>query len=164
MFYRVTKLKEHKQIKDKILDLIDKSPGGSSGNITRTDWYEGKGEDKLYFKFLLPIITPYIEEVVTEIGHKQCRIETYWYQQYQHNSEHPWHTHPLCGWSNVYYLEFPDDAPPIEIKIPFSNEIITPKLEEGDVLTLPSNFFHRSPPNLSMKRKTVVTYDLTNLK
>jgi hypothetical protein len=164
MFYRVTKLKEHKQIKDKVVDLIDKSPGGSSGNITRTDWYEGKGEEKLYFKFLLPVLTPYIEKVVTEIGHKQCRIETYWYQQYQHNSEHPWHTHPLCGWSNVYYLEFPDDAPPIEIKIPFSNEIITPKLEEGDVLTLPSNFFHRSPPNLSMKRKTVVTYDLTNLK
>ena len=164
MFYKITEIKEHFQIKDKVLDLISKSPGDVSGNISRTDWQAGKGDDKLYFRFLLPILAPYIEEVVREIGHKECHLETYWFQQYEHNSEHPWHTHPLCGWSNVYYLEFPEDGPPIEIKMPFSNKIVTPKLKEGDLLTFPSNFFHRSPVNHSMKRKTVVTYDLTNLK
>jgi hypothetical protein len=164
MFYKVTKLKEHYQVKDKVLELIAKSPGEKTGEITRTDWHAGKGEDKLYFKFLLPILAPYIESVVREIGHKECRLETYWYQQYENNSEHPWHTHPLCGWSNVYYVEFPEDGPPIEIKMPFSDKIIIPKLKEGDLLTFPSNFFHRSPINNSMKRKTVVTYDLTNLK
>ena len=164
MFYKINKFKEHNLVKDKVLDLIKNSVGESSGDITRTDWYIGKGIQKEYFRFLLPYIGQYIEDVVRELGHKECQIETYWFQQYEHNSEHPWHTHPLCGWSNVYYVEFPEDGPPIEIKMPFSEEIIIPKLEEGDILTFPSNFFHRSPINNSMKRKTVVTYDLTNLK
>jgi len=164
MIYKVRKIKEHNQIKNTMLDLIAKSPAEKSGDITRTDWYAGKGVQKEYFKFFFPVLAPYLEDIVRDLGHKECNLETYWFQQYEHDSEHPWHTHPLCGWSNVYYLEFPSDGPPIEIKMPFTGEIIIPELEEGDLLTFPSNFFHRSPVNLSMKRKTVVTFDLTNLK
>jgi hypothetical protein len=164
MFYKITKFKEHDQVKDKVLELIAKSPSEKTGDITRTDWHAGKGHEKEYFRFLYPFLDKYILQTLREIGHTECHIQTYWFQQYEHNSEHPWHTHPLCGWSNVYYVEFPKDGPPIEIKMPFSEKIIIPKIEEGDILTFPSNFFHRSPINNSMKRKTVVTYDLTNLK
>lgn len=164
MFYKIRKIKEHKELKDKVLQLISESPGSASGDITRTDWMDGRQQHKKYFEFLGPYIGPYLEEILKDLGHKECRLETFWFQQYEYLSQHPWHTHPLCGWSNVYYVEFPKDGPPIEIKMPFSDEIVTPNVKEGDLLTFPSNFFHRSPLNKSNLRKTVVTFDLTNLK
>jgi len=164
MVYKIRKLKEHSDIKQKVLGLIADSPGAKTGEITRTDWYTGKGKTKEYFKFLLPILSPYIEKIIGDLGHREGYIETYWFQQYETNSEHPWHTHPICAWSNVYYLEFPKDGPKLEIKMPFSNEIIIPDVEEGDLITFPSNFYHRSPVNKSSNRKTIVAFDMANLK
>ena len=157
-FYIKTKFKYHKKLKNKFLELINNSPSESYGNITRTDW--NLNESKNYRN----LFNLYFNEIIEKIGKKikasEPEINSLWFQQYYTNDLHEWHDHPNTSYSNVYFLELPDE----EYKTQFFN-ILTNKpfkdfdIQEGDIITFPGTLPHRSKKNLSKKRKTSIVFN-----
>ena len=35
-------------------------------------------------------------------------VQNIWYQQYNSNDEHDWHTHTGSHYTNIYFVELPD--------------------------------------------------------
>jgi hypothetical protein len=79
-------------------------------------------------------------------------------QQYYKKDTHDWHNHN-CSWSAVYYVELSKDSPRTQLIEPYSSNIITPNVNEGDILIMPGNVEHCSPPNQSDNRKTIISFN-----
>ena len=83
-----------------------------------------------------------------------------WFQQYEKNSFHEWHTHTQCQWSSVYYLEFPKGSPRTVFVNPINNtDTFDVDTEEGDIITFPSFIVHSAPKVESNKRKTIISFN-----
>jgi hypothetical protein len=158
----ITKFERHKELKDQILNLIDDSISESSSHfsdkISKTDYY-CQGSNK-YWDIIYPHLNYAMKYTMDKIQYDEWEIDGYWFQQYNHSDIHGWHYHPKTFYSNVYYLEKPKDGPGTELVVPLTGEIISPKVEEGEILTFPSIMKHRSPTNISSERKTVIAFNI----
>jgi len=162
--YIVSKFRKHKEVKNTLLNLIDATSANSlhefGGSIFRSDWLLSD-LNKKYVEYIQPLINEHISKVYEEIGYDNFRVGRCWFQQYMVNDCHNWHQHRGASWSNVYYVELSEDGPKTVFKNPFDlNEIITPDVEEGDILTLPGLVWHCSKPNQSINRKTVYVFNV----
>ena len=167
----ISEVKEHSLIKETVLDMIEKVPcSGALDNKNDklvTDFFI-KDEEKTYFKYIGPILSKYLNNHIEEMGYiNNCNIKfciaKYWFQQYHENGCHNWHFHDTC-WSNVYYLELPDDSPGTEFMVPCrERQTYFPPIKEGTLITFPSSILHRSPPNQSKKRKTIISFNAQGL-
>lgn len=163
-FYVMT-VDNHKDIKQKILDLIAKEPKVSKESknekIDKYDWSETDTNSayKEYFQFVFENIREKFQQLSSEL-HCDLKLMQYWFQQYTKTGEHGWHNHPYTTWSCVYYVELPDDAPRTKFRsFTDRKEFEIPNLKEGDILIFPGVFHHCSPPNNSESRKTVVVFN-----
>jgi hypothetical protein len=154
----VTKIKNYKEINNKIISLIDKIPNNpiieNDDNIIHTDYNLPKGFKREYLEYFLDIINPYCKEICSKLHTKKMEISYAWFQQYTKNGVHQWHTHPKTHFTNVYFVELPSKS--------LATEILNhPNLDidEGDLLTFPAYYYHRSPINLSEKRKTIISFN-----
>jgi len=135
--------------------------------------YDNKVYKPLQTDFFLPskLKRPYIEyfcsdvimPTVESVG-KSLRLEPFdfkihglWFQQYSESGEHSWHNHPTCQFTNVYYLEMPEDEYKTEV-VGLDGKLIEYTAKEGDLLTIPSWMMHRSKPN-GTKRKTIIAFN-----
>jgi hypothetical protein len=59
----------------------------------------------------------------------------------------------------VYYLDLPDGTPKTELIDPWSREVITMDVQEGDILTFPSFVIHRAPVNKTATPKTIISFN-----
>jgi len=159
----VSKFKEHELIKDKLLSSINSqnfsSVNYSNSYITRSDWNEAKHSRSEYMNILFPSLGYHMEEVYSYYGYKRINIHNCWFQQYTKGSGHMWHIHMDCQWTNVYYLEMPEDAPFLEVKDPLKNKISQVKVKEGDIISFPSFVMHRSPEITCDTRKTIISFN-----
>jgi hypothetical protein len=162
-------LTTHQHIKEELLSLIDKedsvkvdnSWGDNIDQISNTDWYSGNGKTKDYWKILYPHIKETIEPILYDkFFFKGWKITNYWFQQYKNGDEHTWHFHGASMYNFVYYVEKPNGVPTTEMIIPMTGQIIQPKVEEGQILVFPSIMRHRSPPNPSDERKTIIAFNV----
>ena len=80
-----------------------------------------------------------------------------WFQQYYEKADHDWHTHPRCNYTNVYFLELPNEKYKTEI-LDSNGKLIYYEAQEGDIITFPAGMQHRSAPN-SSERKTVISFN-----
>ena len=154
----ITKIKNYQEINLKILSLIDKIPNNpiieNNDNIKHSDYNLPKGFKREYLEYFFEVIKPYFIEMCLKLHTKKIQISRAWFQQYTKNCEHRWHTHPQCNFTNVYFVELPFKSLATEIlNHPNLN------LNEGDLLTFPAYYFHRSPLNLSEKRKTIISFN-----
>lgn len=154
----ITKIKDFKVINQKLLSLIDKIPNNplieNNDNITHTDFNLPKNFKREYLEYFFDIIKPYFNEICLKLHTKRMEVSYAWFQQYTKNSIHQWHTHPKAHFTNVYYIELPSKS--------LATEILNhPNLDinEGDLLTFPAYYYHRSPINLSEKRKTIISFN-----
>ena len=164
--YVISHLPEHQKIKKEVLQKIDfseyDSPKDSESevDITKTDWHISQNFDRDWLK---PLINPMIEnlkKMYESIGFNTFKINEIWFQQYMKNSVHGWHSHS-SNFTNVYYLELPDDAPKTKILNPFDRKtIIELDVKEGDMVFFPSFVLHKAPENKSNLRKTIVSYNI----
>ena len=93
---------------------------------------------------------------------KDILIKNIWFQQYKKGDSHSWHTHPDCMLSNIFYLEKPPGTD-TEFFNYETQQLYAPiKVDEGSLLVFPSYISHRSKPNPSDKRKTIISFN-TNL-
>ena len=155
-------IKEHLKIKKILLDYIKtikpNHSGSFDGNIYNTD-FNNEATEKPYSKKIIDILTPYLNSITKELKAKELHITNFWFQQYNKGSYHAWHRHIKCNWTNVYYVEMPQNAPQLDLVDGYNKQIIKPfKVKEGDLLTFPSNIIHRSPINKG-PMKTIISFN-----
>lgn len=164
------KLKDHHTVKKKTLDLIESLQCGSCVGtddygytktiISKCDWEFPKDQPRGYLDYILPYIKEEHEAMFLEKGFSKVDIVNIWFQQYQKNSFHEWHTHTQCQWSSVYYLEFPEGSPRTVFVNPLNNsETFDIETEEGDIITFPSFIVHSAPKIESENRKTILSFN-----
>lgn len=163
-YYLSDRFENHSEIKSYLLDLIDECMCVGFENedehykhrITRYDWTEHKNWERPWVEFLLPYIVPKLNSIVNELGFSNINLEALWFQQYELSSIHDWHIHG-SNYTGVYYLELPHDVP--KTAIYDGEQIITPKVEEGDLCIFPAMAPHISMKNESLSRKTIISYN-----
>ena len=89
------------------------------------------------------------------IGYHSVLVKALWYQQYTKNSIHDWHVHSE-NYTGVYYLEYPDGAPATKL---YGYDVITPSVNEGDVVMFPAMTPHQAPMVMNDGRKTIISYN-----
>jgi len=161
--YAVTKLEQHSSIKNSLLDSISKMPTSCQNNvgseiISKTDWNLPRHIKRNYWPILEPSLTKTMSKVYKKLNITEFKYENSWFQQYYKNDYHTWHIHGDVNWTNIYYLELPNNETKTEL-LNEDNSILTPEVYEGAILTLPSIVWHRSPVNISDSRKTVIVFN-----
>lgn len=171
--YLIHKIDRHSEIKDELLSLINNAQNKrvtdecSETDIARADWFKASDFTKRdWVQFIKPHLIPTIMEMIHKLGFDGFKMWEIWFQQYFNKNGHGWHTHS-ANWTNVYYLELPDNAPKTQLVNPFTKDIINIDIKEGDVLMFPSFVLHRAPPidndDVSGCRKTIISYNLDTL-
>jgi len=161
----VTPFREHGLLKERLLSAIQDTPAlpyNDNDIISRTDWYCNPRRDGAGYK---NVLSPYIEnhfgDLLGKMSYTGFTYTGIWFQQYEKNNRHEPHRHDFVSWTNVYYLELPEDGPRTELYDLYDQtKTFIPDVKEGDILTFPGFAMHRSPPNLSDKRKTVIVFNV----
>jgi len=154
----ITKVENFKEINKQLLFLIDKIPNNplteTNTSVLHTDWNLPLSFKREYFDYFIKIIDPYIKQIAYKLNSNTFTIDNYWFQQYGKSNCHSWHTHPKSNLTNVYFVELPNKSLGTEI---LNYDALD--LKEGDLLTFPSYFYHRSPLNTSDCRKTIISFN-----
>ena len=165
MFHKIFTISNHQELKPLILDEIEKFESSSiyekSSTITKTDWNIPFEVTRTYFEHLFPFINEEYLEFVRYLGGAEAtvRINNVWFQQYYNTDSHFTHSHPGTHFTNVYYVELPHKSQRTEIYDPVSKQFFSWDVNEGDILTMPAYYPHRSPKNTSNDRKTVIAFN-----
>lgn len=95
------------------------------------------------------------------MGYSSIKISGIWFQQYENKSSHGWHIHLNDHYSGVFYLEMPKDGPKTEFYDTINKKVYYLDMNEGDIAIFPSYFPHRSAPNKSTLRKTIISFNFS---
>lgn len=163
--YIISKFKYHAELKDLLLEQIENAEyktlinSAAEMNISKADWHISSDFNRMWVKTIQSLLMEQMLEMYKELGYDGLTVHELWFQQYQKNSQHGWHTHS-ANFTNVYYLELPNTAPKTQIVNPFTQiDIIEISIEEGDILVFPSFVVHRAPLNTDANRKTIISYN-----
>jgi hypothetical protein len=152
----ISKFEKHAELKQ---SLLDNMVGESYTTVSKTDWNLPRECERPYVQIIKDPLFSHLSEVYLSIGYPAFSIENIWAQQYIKDSTHPWHLHESCNFTNIYYVELPEGTPSTQFLDSITKHTFSFDVEEGDILTVPSTFIHRSPPNLSELRKTVIAFN-----
>lgn len=161
----IKKLKEHKLIKDKIINLLNNTAGKNYDNLI-SDWHLPKETPRPYWPFVHSIFLKYLKLFVKEYYKQHSNnieiiIDNYWYQNYLKNSKHKWHTHSYSNLSAVYYLHLPNPKKQ-GIKILNKKSV---NIKEGDLLIFPSYYLHKSKNSYNDSKKIIAfNFNLRNIE
>lgn len=159
-YYAITDFIEHNELKETLLKYIDELPLISDNDVSKTDWALPKQAERKYLNLFFDNFHKYITELADKFCFKEWNIPNGWFHQYTKDSSFDWHVHPEVMYSSVYYLELPDETIRTEFFDPVTNQsYFLRDVREGQVITFPSTFIHRSPVNKTDKRKTVIAFN-----
>ena len=148
---------DHTKHKDILLKLIDKIPTNPYEGVSKTDWNLPTDFEREYAKYFYSKITPlHSTDLVKYFKSKKCDITNIWFQQYKENSSHHYHSHPRANFTNVYFLELPDEQFKTSIKI--KEKEYAYEAKEGQIITFPAYLLHTSKENGSL-RKTIISFN-----
>ena len=157
-------IKEHKSIKNDLLDIISKTPSENINDdvnkIDNLDWSKSRTFEKEYFTYLWKHIEPYFKDIAHNLRAKKLEIGDCWFQQYIPGDIHDWHLHPKTTWQAVYYLEMNGEQLETEVWDIYEQRPVKTTVKEGELFVFPGNIIHRAPKNNSKNRKTVITFNL----
>ena len=162
------RLKGHGKIKKSILKLIDETPNEClqykdeyyNDSIKKLDYSKCDSQHRPWVKTLLPYLQAHFDKCARHLGFKNCVIRDLWFQQYEKDNLHGWHTHGR-NYTGVYYLELPKHSPLTELVDPTNfDKIFKIQAKEGDIVIFPSFVIHRSGKILEDIRKTIVSFNI----
>ena len=157
----VNKFFKHDELKEQILECLKSSTARQEtkdDTITKTDWgLEIPLGSSNYQQLILPHIISQSQKTFNRGS--AFEITDMWFQQYYKGDTHGWHVHEYCHWANVYFVELPSKDFLTEI-LDLERNAIEYEAQEGDIISFPSMLLHRSKPNLSIDRKTVIAYNI----
>jgi hypothetical protein len=167
--YVIGEFKYHAELKDQVLSAINEQKdferlieSEDAVDITRCDWSTSRWDyDRKWLQILRPRLFEHLQDVTENtLKYAQFKIREIWFQQYAHKSHHGWHVHG-SNWTNVYFLELPQDCPKTQFINPYNQtDIHEFDVKEGDILTFPSYVVHRAPINHSNQRKTIISWNM----
>ena len=158
---------EHANYKQKLLQLIASIPRASVSSkgrpqfyetISHTDWYLPQTQKREYLDVFYPMIDSYLKEIGQHLHAKKWTVHNGWFQQYEAGDWMGWHLHGSSSFTNVYYIELPNKKSTTEI-LDMNHNLITVNIKEGDLVTIPSMFLHRSSSIKGEERKTVIAFN-----
>ena len=163
-YYYVNNVKRHYKRKDAILDDIAKMSIEASTsdfeNISNLDYRRPDNVKRNYERNFLDLITPYVAEIGNRLGFIKYHIHSFWFQQYTESNYHGWHNHHSCNFTNVYFLELPEEEFATQLYDIQTNKIIEiQNITEGSLLTFPGHYIHRSPILNSSQRKSIISFN-----
>ena len=147
----------HSKLKNKIIEGIDKQESYSHDNIDDTDWTV---DSSPYFDIFKNEFIQEVDKKFSKFSIGPWTVGKVWYQRYSTGNNHLWHKHGKCHWTCVYYVQLPEDAPGTHIKDPYTNQIVTLPVREGDIFIIPSQLWHCSPVNQSNKNKLIISLNI----
>lgn len=163
-----TKLAEHEELKPKLLELQKDAPGENcvlkdsyyTDNITWTDWPYSNDLNRPWVKLFMEYFTPYWGEAAHELGYAQQKIKSVWFQRYNKNSFHNWHTHGR-NYTGVYYLKMPEGSAKTEfVDLTDLKTVWTYEAKEGDVIFFPCYLIHRGCLQPIEEEKVIISWNL----
>ena len=151
-------IKNHKKHKKELLELIKDVPHVPSASdhidkISNSDWFLSSNYPRAYRDYFFDVLEPWFN-FMQDTYKTKAEICNYWFQQYSNGNYHNWHLHSRCHFSSVYYVELPSKS----LVTQFKNHKSIPA-KEGDIITFPSHWVHRSPTNSTGNRKTVIAFN-----
>ena len=159
----VNKVEKHNSFKKYMMNYIKKQPTyrliERLDDISNTDWKDSYNPNRPYVKKFAKLISPYLSKIGRVLKTKKFTIGNMWYQQYGKGSKHQWHHHVSSNWSAVYYLELPNNLG-TELYDITESRTFDIKLNEGDLFLFTANMLHRSPPNMTNKIKTIISFNI----
>jgi len=163
-YYYVSTVKEHLDYKIKLIDAIESMPSHESfkpyENLTNQDYRLPEDFPRPYLDLFYEMVVPYVKDLGNLLGFHAWQIHNAWFQQYYNNDSHDWHNHACVNFTNIYYLELPSQELVTELYDPHSKKIVNLEgIEEGQFVTFPGHWIHRSPKNLTNERKTIVAFN-----
>jgi len=163
-YYYVTDVTEYKEFNKKLLSMIDEMPDMNRYEegeiINKSDWALPKDYHRPYLEYFYEIISPYMNKMCDFLNCKYVQIHNGWYQQYIKDDKHNWHNHPNCQFTNIYFIELPEQGLVTQLYDFLNKKVIdTIEVKEGQILSFPSNIIHRSEKNHTGKRKTIISFN-----
>lgn len=162
----VSKLLQHTQIKEQLLKLIEEMPtariehdNGLDDVISKTDWNLDDSDREKYLDLVKPILISHTVSEFKKFNSKGMAFGNFWFQQYNHLDTHEWHVHGKCHWTNVYFLELPDEHLKTQIQNFDRSALVDYQASEGDIISFPSFLYHKSPVNTTAFRKTIISFN-----
>ena len=164
--YTIEKFKHHNEIKDNLLNLIEKAENDNfvdmkeyyGDNITKLDWRDSSNMDREWVQYFLPFFSKYLSAEANQKRFFEVRLPKIWFQQYQKGGKHGWHVHG-DNYAGVYYLDLPQEVPKTQLLLE-DGRVITPEVEEGDILLFPSSLIHKAPENETDIQKTIISFNV----
>jgi len=154
-YYNVPEAETHKNNLLKLIDLIPKNP---FEEISHTDWNLPEKFERKYLNYFYDnILSNMMEEQLKYFNCHRWRVEKSWFQQYGNKSGHQWHMHSQTNFTNVYFLELPDESLKTSLKV--GEKEYEYDIKEGQIITFPASIRHRSKYNNTNKRKTVISFN-----
>ena len=153
----VNKIADHNKHKAVLLNYFSQGINkldDKISNITNTDWSKNNDFNREWIHYFKDNILSQIQSnLLDDRLALNLILHNIWFQQYEQLDEHDWHTHTESQFTNIYYVELPDGE-----KTELFDEVDI-DIKEGDILSFPAYIFHRSKPNISNQRKTVISFN-----
>ena len=162
-----TKFKYHDRYKKKILKLLGESDDQAfakkdnyyQDKLLKTDWPDADNWERPWVKYATKGIYEQLKLFAQHLGYQDLHLHKLWYQQYQQNDMHNWHTHH-GNYTGTYYLEQDETSPYTEFLYPNNlKQPFTIAVEEGDMLFFPCYFIHRSALSKSKNIKSIISWN-----
>ncbi len=184
MYHILESFPELHQMKEQLLDMIDEAESTDSwenegmeyvptsktswqsqpfsrteSTIGKLDWFLSKDfENRPWVNLIWDMVTSKLNSMIyKQYGLSGIDMNDFWFQQYVTGDAHGWHIHSQ-NFAGVYYLELPEDDDN-ETRILSGDNVIVPKVKEGDICLFPAFAIHSSPKINSTKRKTILSYN-----
>ena len=127
--------------------------------IGKLDWFRSKDfENRPWVNLCWDMVTSKLNSMIyRQYGLNGIDMNDFWFQQYVTGDAHGWHIHSQ-NFTGFYYLELPEDDDN-ETRVLSGNEMLIPKVKEGDICLFPSFAIHSAPKITSTKRKTILSYN-----
>ena len=159
------------QIKDSILFDIEKWPRFSvlahGQNIYNTDYFLQAGQKVPWNDAFKNMLQGHGQWYAQEAGDEELGvnvelstlvIQNLWFQQYKGAARHEWHTHQGAEMANILYVELPKGVvATTEVYVGGTVHRIDAK--EGEIVTFPACYPHRSVEFDSEDMKTVISWN-----
>jgi len=151
-----------KQLTELLGEYPDK-PNPFGNFLTNRAGCEDDGGNDLKEKFIL-ILEEELKEL-TKAVQKNIMVTSVWSATYPQHTYHPIHNHGSSGLSGIIYLDYDPKHPHTIFVCPWNNWITDetllspPKVEEGQLVIVPSMVLHYTEPNLLSKPKKIIGFD-----
>ena len=164
-FYTIGKFHAHDKLKSTLLAQINAQEGcieNSKYNqyVSRTDFNLSLDHvARPWVKTLTDDLVLFMSQMIDTVNYDEFFIKLIWFQQYNKQGTHNWHVHSE-NFAGVYYVDLPEDAPQTEYIDPITGEVHAFDVKEGDIMCCPAYLKHRSAPNMSDKKKTIIAWNM----